>query len=148
MFIHSPPISPLNSQSSHSLSTHSPLHPLTYPTFHLPTLFFTHQFTNLSIYLPTDLTRSPIPLYSHLITQPLVCSFTCSSTHPCALHALMYASISPPPTVRPSPTYLLSACHLSLHPHQPSPYPSTQPSTIHPPTATLSTIQMASVAHA
>ena len=145
MFIHSLPISPLNSQSSHSLSTHSPLHPRTYPTFHLPTLFFTHQFTNSSIYLPTDLTRSPIPLYSHLVTQPLVYSFTCSSTHPCTLHTVMYSSISPPPTVRPSPVYPLSACHLSLHPptqafcsylpinlpptHPPSPPPSIRPMT-------------------
>lgn len=144
MFIHSPPISPLNSQSSHSLSTHSPLHLLTYPTFHLSTLLFTHQFTNSSVCLPINLTRSPI-----LSVQPLnhsrVYSFTCSSTHPCPLHALMYSSISPPPIVHPSLTSLLSACHLSLHPptqafcsylpislpptHPPSPLPSICPLT-------------------
>lgn len=141
MSVRSPPIPPLNYQSSQSRSTHSWLHPLTCPTFHLPTLFFypsvyklihlpPHQPNQISYSSIQSLNHSPIHLFIHLlINPPLYSSLT----------------ISPPATVHPSPTYLLSTCHLSLHPlpqafcsylpinlpptHPPSPPPSIRPLT-------------------
>ena len=107
-------------------STHPLFYPPVYKLIHLPP----HQPNQISCSSIQPLNHAPIHLFIHLlINPPLYPSLT----------------ISPPATVHPSPTYLLSTCHLSLHPltqavcsylpinlpptHPPSPPPSIRPLT-------------------